>query len=293
MENVPGLPMVLGKSWLALKAQIKKFARERRGNVAMIFALSLIPITIAAGAGVDLSRALMVRARLAEALDAAGLAVGATSNLTTAQVTSLAQAYFKANYTADASFGTPASVTVTPGTDQIVLSTSVSMPTTLMNAVGIHSLNVGYTSTVVWGQTKLWVALVLDNTGSMCEPDSSPCTTDTSSTIKINALKSASHSLLTTLQNASANPGDVMVSIIPFAKDVNVGTANVGASWIDWTDWETAPTGTTPSTSVGPGSTCPWTSTTYNKCLDQPGGTLASDGVTMTTVSTVPTSGLI
>jgi von Willebrand factor type A domain len=30
------------------------------------------------------------------------------------------------------------------------------------------------------------------------------------------------------------------VSIVPFAVDVNVGTANVDAPWIDWTDWEAA-----------------------------------------------------
>ena len=69
----------------------KAFRASARGNVAMIFALSLMPIAIAAGAGLDLSRALVVRARLAEALDAAGLAVGATKGLTTDQMTSLAQ----------------------------------------------------------------------------------------------------------------------------------------------------------------------------------------------------------
>jgi Flp pilus assembly protein TadG len=293
--------MVLENSWNAFRARAKQFVRARRGNVAMIVALSLVPITIAAGVGLDLSRALMVRARLAEALDAAGLAVGGTQNLTNDQITALARAYFKANYTADPSFGTPADVVVTPGTGNVTLSTSVQMPTTLMRAVsllpgaghGMDSITVGYSSKVVWGQTKLWVSLVLDNTGSMCEPDSSPCPNDTSTSIKINALKSASHSLLTTLQNASANPGDVMVSIVPFAKDVNVGTSNVNATWIDWTDWETAPPSSdTPSTSVGPGSSCPWASGgTYNKCLSQPGGTIGSNGVTMSTVSTVPSTG--
>ena len=57
--------------------------------------------------------------------------------------------------------GTPASVSVTPGTDSngnttsLTLTTNVQMPTTLMNVVGIKTVNVGYTSQVVWGQTKL------------------------------------------------------------------------------------------------------------------------------------------
>ncbi len=243
---------MLTRAKARLSAAVKAFPRSSHGNVAMIVALSLVPVSIGAGAGLDLSRALIVRARLAEALDAAGLAVGASSGLTTDQMTSLAQKYFSANYTADATFGIPANVSVTTGTDNIKLSTTVQMPTTLMNIVGINTLTVGYTSKVVWGQTKLWVSLVLDNTGSMCEPDNCYGTNN-----KITALKSATHSLLTTLQNASANPGDVKVALIPFSKDVNVGTSYVNASWIDWTDWEAAPSGSTPSTSIGPGSSCP------------------------------------
>jgi hypothetical protein len=86
-------------------------------------------------------------------------------------------------------------------------------------------------STSVWGQSRLRVALVLDNTGSMSE-------TDSSGTSKISALKTASKNLLTQLKNAAQSDGDVYVSIIPFSKDVNVGTANASASWIDWTNWD-------------------------------------------------------
>ena len=55
---------------------------------------------------------------------------------------------------------------------------------------------------------------------------------------KMTALKDAAHNLLTTLQKAEKTPGDIKVSIVPFAVDVNVGTDNVNASWIDWSDWE-------------------------------------------------------
>jgi hypothetical protein len=85
---------------------------------------------------------------------------------------------------------------------------------------------------------------VLDNTGSMCQSDSnpnasSPCPSPASST-KIASLQTATHSLLTMLQNSAINAGDVQVAIVPFVKDVNVGTGNVSASWIDWTDWNAA-----------------------------------------------------
>ena len=55
---------------------------------------------------------------------------------------------------------------------------------------------------------------------------------------KMTALKSATKSLLAQLQGAAGQNGDVYVSIIPFAKDVNVGRSNYPATWIDWSDWD-------------------------------------------------------
>jgi len=72
------------------------------------------------------------------------------------------------------------------------------------------------------------VALVLDNTGSMADDG------------KIAALKTATKNLLTQLQASATNPGDVYVSIIPFSQDVNIGSTNYNASYIDWTDWDAA-----------------------------------------------------
>ena len=59
---------------------------------------------------------------------------------------------------------------------------------------------------------KLNLALALDNTGSMASSN------------KMTELKKAAHNLLNTLKKAEKTPGDVKVSIVPFAVDVNVGT---------------------------------------------------------------------
>ncbi len=235
----------------ALLAWLKAVRRCRRANVSTIFALSLIPITLAAGAGVDLARALVVRNRLAEALDSAGIAIGATTGLSQTQMQAIAQTYFNANYTVGNSFGTPAPVSVVSSGQTITLTTSVSMPTTLMHLAGVSRLNVGYSSQITWGQSKLWVSLVLDNTGSMNE-------TDVNGVSKISALKTATSQLLTILQKASTNPGDVQVALMPFSKNVNLGVSYVNATWIDWTDWNSPPPSSTPAASIGPGSTCPY-----------------------------------
>ena len=223
--------------------RVRVFAAARSGNVAMIFALALIPLCFAVGAGLDYARAVVVRSSMSAAIDAAALAVGATQGLTNAQMQTLAQQYFNANYKADASYGTPAAIIVTPVTGSqpsVTIAASNQMPTTLLSAVGVNSLAVSVTTKVVWGQMKLWVALVLDNTGSMCEPDSQPCNNDNNINIKMNALKTASKSLLTMLQNASAVAGDVQAAIVPFTKDVNLGSSYYNSSWLDWSDWDNA-----------------------------------------------------
>jgi Flp pilus assembly protein TadG len=259
--------------------QLATFRRSTRANVAMMFGLSLVPITVSAGAGLDLARGMLVHSQMMAALDAASLAVGGTPGLSQAQMLALAQTYFNANYHLDSSFGTPTPLTMTQTGQQIQVTTTTAMPTTLMAAIGYSTFNVNAASTVVWGQQKLWVSLVLDNTGSMTQ-------TDNNGLSKISALKTATHSLLSLLQQAAASApaGSVQVSITPFARDVKIGTSYSTATWLSWTDWLAAPT-PAPSTSIGPGSNCPYTdaSNTFH-CQTTP-----TNGSTSTT--RIPSSG--
>jgi Flp pilus assembly protein TadG len=264
-------------------SRIAAFHRSTRANVAMIVALSFIPIAVAAGGALDMARAVLVRTQMAEALDGAGLAVGSTPGLTAAQMQALAQEYFTANYKLEGSYGTPGPVLVTTGVganggNTINVSDSVAMPTLMMKLAGISSMNVNYTSQITWGQTKLWVSFVLDNTGSMTQ-------TDGTGLSKLSALKTAVTQTLTSLQAAAANPGDVQVALIPFSVAVNLGTSQVSQSWIDWTDFDSAPSNSTPSASVGPGSSCPYSTNTNGfGCTSGP-----ANG--SSTVTTIPSSG--
>ena len=246
----------------------RDFLRSKRGNVAMMFAIMLVPLMIGAGAGLDFARAMMVRQQMAASLDAAALAIGSTTGLDSNTAQTLAQKYFDANYTVDTSqYGT---VTINPpvydASGKVTLSATNNMPTVLMKLAGITAVPVSTSSTVVWGQTKLWVSLVLDNSGSMCEPVNStgPCKDTTNTSTKIWQLKDSTKAMLTKLQAVSATAGDVRVAIIPFNRNVDVGIANVGASWIDWSLWEAQPanSGLSSVTAdlIGPGDACPWTS---------------------------------
>ena len=233
------------------RPKLRAFANGKRANVSMLYGLAIIPVLGAVGFGIDTTRAVYTQQRLAAMLDAAALAVGAQPGLTQAQAQTVAQNYFNANNSLDPSFGVPAPLTVTISGQSVRVSTSDTMPTTVANLIGIANVPLGVSSNVVWGQSKLWVSLVLDNTGSMTQ-------TDPTGLSKISALKTAVVQLLGMLQGAAVTPGDVQAALIPFSKDVNVGTANSGASWIDWTDWASAPANGVPSSSVGPGSNCPW-----------------------------------
>jgi Mg-chelatase subunit ChlD len=112
------------------------------------------------------------------------------------------------------------------GNFNLKVSGTATVATMFWRLLGQDQINVTATGEVTWGIKKLNLALALDNTGSM------------SSSNKMTELKAAAHSLLTTLKSAEKVPGDIKVSIVPFAVDVNVGTANVNAEWIDWADWE-------------------------------------------------------
>ncbi len=73
------------------------------------------------------------------------------------------------------------------------------------------------------------------------------------------------------------------MSIVPFSKDVNVGSANASADWIDWTDWD-ASNGSNVKTCTGSGyqQTCttnwvPKAHSTWNGCVTDRGGSNASE----------------
>ena len=260
-----------------MRAWASRFLADTRGNTAMIFAIASVAVIGAGGVGVDLARAMVAKNRMASALDAAALAIGTTQGLNQSQMQVMAQQYFNANYTTT-DYGAPGAVVVSISGNDISLSVNSNVPTSILPIIGINTVAVGVTNAVTRALTKLRVALVLDNTGSMTQ-------TDATGTSKISALITATHQLLTTLKNAASHPGDVQVALVPFSKDVNVGTGNVNASWIDWTDWAAAPANGTPSTNVGPGSSCPYTNGTKGfTCQSTPTNGSA-------TATTVPSSG--
>lgn len=207
-----------------------RFLANKDGGAAPFLALSLIPLMGFTGAAIDYSRANATKAAMQAALDSTGLILSKKANgLSGPELGSQASAIFNAQFNRpEAQNVTVTHVFSAPqqGSYSIKLTAQATVRTHFTALIGTSELAVSATSEILWGIKKLNLALALDNTGSM------------SSSGKMTALKQAAHNLLNTLQQAAKQPDDIKISIVPFATDVNVGTANKNASWIDWEQWE-------------------------------------------------------
>jgi len=265
------MPFFSAKLLNALRA----FRTARGGNVAITFAFATLPLIGFVGAAIDYSRANTVKTAMQAALDTVSLMLSKeAASDTSDQLQTNAQKYFAALFTRpEAQNAAITASYTTTGGSTIVVNGSVQVPAMFMSVLGFKQFDVNASSTAKWGSTRLRVALVLDNTGSMNDDG------------KIGALKTATKNLLTQLQSAAGSNGDVYVSIIPFVKDVAVDTSAYDASWENWIDWSlTAPSNSTPDASVGPGSACPYSSYSNGfSCASTPGGSWST--------STIPSNG--
>lgn len=214
----------------ALRNSASAFRTDRRGNVAVMFALATLPIIGMVGTSIDYSRANTLKTKFQDALDSTALMLAKEASTdTSSQLQTNATKYFNAlfNQSGVNNISITASYSASTGSNVLVKGTA-GVPTNFMKVLGYNNITIGGSSTASWGSNRLRVALVLDNTGSMAQSG------------KMTALKTATHNLLSQLKSAASVNGDVYVSIVPFSKDVNVGASNYGANWIDWHDWDSS-----------------------------------------------------
>jgi Flp pilus assembly protein TadG len=205
---------------------VTRLIHDRRANVLPIFALSVIPIFSLIGASVDYSRGNSAKAAMQAALDSTSLMLSKeAAGLSQAQLTEKANAYFNAQFSWPEAHNvtvTPILTTLASGALQLDVAGSAMVDSTFTRVFGNTQIRISTEAQVVWGFRKLELALALDNTGSMA------------SSGKIQALKIAAHNLLTTLQAAARNPGDIKVSIVPFDTTVRLPTSYKNETWFDW-----------------------------------------------------------
>jgi Flp pilus assembly protein TadG len=261
--------------WTKLSRAVRAFRTARAGNVAITFALAILPIIGMVGYAVDYSRANSVKAAMQAAVDSTAMMLSReASGLSRDDLQTKAFNYFTAQFKRPYIINDVQHVTVradygTDGGSHVTLSASANVPTTFLGILGIlgsgdfDHMTVTTSTVAKWGSSRLRVALVLDNTGSMNDNG------------KIDALKTATKQLLTQLHNAASVDGDVYVSIIPFVKDVSVDPKDYVAAWDDWIYWDDVAKSDPNSWDANNG-TCTRTSrTTRSTCITSHSCTIA------------------
>jgi Flp pilus assembly protein TadG len=199
---------------------------DRSGNVAIIFAIAVIPIFGAVATAVDYSRANSARTAMQAALDASALMVAKeAANLANGQVQTKAKAYFNSQFNRpdvnnlNLSFSMVANG---PGDFTVLAEATGAIDTSIAQVIGKKTIDIRATAQVRWGFKALELALALDNTGSMAQKN------------KITELKSAVKLLFSILKTNSKVPGDTKIAVIPFNTVVNIGTDYVDSPWMSF-----------------------------------------------------------
>jgi Flp pilus assembly protein TadG len=218
-----------------LRGAVTRFIRADDGNIAVIFAIALVPIIGFVGAAIDYTRANSARSSMQAALDTTALMLSkdlSEGTITTSQISAKASSYFSALYTNTDAKSVAVTATYTANSSlgsTIQVNGSGAVTTDFMKVAGFPNINFNTSSTAAWGNVRMRVAMALDNTGSMADDGKMP------------AMQSAAKNLIDQLSGLAKTSGDIYISIIPFAKDVNVGASNYNQSWVDFTDWDNDP----------------------------------------------------
>ncbi|MGB3274361.1 MAG: pilus assembly protein [Xanthobacteraceae bacterium] len=217
-----------------LARPLRAFRHASHGNVAIMFAIAIVPIIGLVGAAVDYSRANSARSALQSALDATALMISReAAGLSEQQIAERAQAYFESLYNHPDGSISPLDVNYTPNTGNgasVSISANGSIQTTFMKMAGFPTISFPSSTSTKWGASRMRVALALDITGSMVQGSSNPT--------KLDAMKEAAKDLVDTLKGSATATGDIYISIVPFNVMVNVGADKYEESWLRWDDWD-------------------------------------------------------
>ncbi|WP_159993462.1 TadE/TadG family type IV pilus assembly protein [Roseomonas sp. 18066] len=201
---------------------------DRRGGVALVVALSLLPMIAACGLALDLARGWLAQSRLATSVDAAALAGGRAFSLPTAEREAAAMILFWANFSRQdinsassrlGFMGAVAQLPVVdiPATNTLRVTAQASLPTVFMRIFGKPTMALKATATVTAQTDGMELAMALDVTGSMYPTG-------------IAALRLAAADLVNILYGDKETIPGLWVSIVPWSATINMGPNR--ATWL-------------------------------------------------------------
>jgi len=189
------------------------------GNVGIMFAVTAALLVGFLALAIDLANGFSAKQRLQDTTDAVALLAAKDKSLDTpAKLEAAAQALYDATYPGQEGVRIEIQDMHRDG-EAVTVVTKNNIDTFFSGVFNTSDLDVGVTSTAVFANKALDVALVLDTTFSMSENN------------KLGGLKVAANNLLTTFDEL--NNENLRVSVVPFAQYVNVGLSRRHAEWLD------------------------------------------------------------
>ena len=227
----------------AIVAGLRSVAQDTRGNVAMLFGMTLPVLMMVVVGGIDINRVSTAKVGLQDALDAAALAAARSPYTTAADIQRVGMDALKANLATQPTMSLLENETtfVLVNDSIVVADARVNVRTLVANIVLPpygqlldDELPVGVHSEVNRSTKDIEVSLVLDITGSMGNPAS-----------RLRDLKSAANSLVDLVVQDQQNINRTRMALVPYSMGVNPGTyenavrgtpigstAITGASWM-------------------------------------------------------------
>ena len=194
-----------------LQGLVKRFGTCQRGTVAILYALSAVPVCVAAGSAIDYVRYFAGTTELQSSLDSAALAAASTKDATNEERVALAEATFLANLQTGSLSDADVTRSFEVQDDTVVAAAEMNMATSFMRLAGLSSMQLSISAEVaVPGDKKAEIALVLDYSGSMNETIGGG--------VKYVAMKNAAKDLISNLE--AANPDKVKFALVPFSHHV-------------------------------------------------------------------------
>lgn len=146
-----------------LLGQIKDYSRSVSGNVAITFALTLVPVAGSVGAAVDFSKGNGAKSALQGALDSAALtSIKTAATVSSDDLATSTSAYVNAAIKTNSGLQNLAvSTTYDSGSKILTVSATAKMPTSFLGVVGIQTMDISAVSKSALGGALKWPVCVL------------------------------------------------------------------------------------------------------------------------------------
>jgi Flp pilus assembly protein TadG len=194
-----------------LQRFVKNFGACQKGSIAILYAMSAIPVFVAAGSAIDYVRYFNNTTELQAALDSAALAAAATPEATDTERLALAEATFLRNLEGGDLAGESITRNFDIQSNAVVAAADMNMTTSLMQFAGIKKMKLSVGAEIAVPENKnAEIALVLDYSGSMND--------SIAGGVKYVAMRNAAKDLISDLE--AANPDKVNFALVPFSHHV-------------------------------------------------------------------------